>query len=154
MTQSLKMTAPPEVYRRRRAQLAGRIRRPIVIFAGHAQARNYPTNVHPFRAGSTYLYYGGPILEHAALVIEPTSDGNSGSWLLRTPIDPDDLVWIGEPVTDETLAEAAGLNAAHVADFDTLDPLLAGRSAAYICPPCPRTIEVAHKSRAEPVGRR
>ena len=52
------MTAPAEVYRQRRARLAASLSRPLVVFAGHAPARNYPTNPHPFRAGSTYLARG------------------------------------------------------------------------------------------------
>ncbi|MFH1746350.1 MAG: hypothetical protein ABIG44_04825 [Planctomycetota bacterium] len=57
---ALRMTAPPEVYRQRRARLAGSLGRPLVIFAGHAPGRNYATNPHQFRAGSLYLYFGGP----------------------------------------------------------------------------------------------
>ena len=67
---AIKMTAPPDVYRRRRANLAASLKRPLVIFAGHAPARNYPTNPRDFRAGSSYLYFGGPPIENAALLIE------------------------------------------------------------------------------------
>ena len=57
--QSISMTAPPSVYRRRRARLAESLSQPLVICAGYAPARNYASNAHPFRAGSSYLYFGG-----------------------------------------------------------------------------------------------
>ena len=53
------MTAPADVYARRRAELANQLTRPMVIFAGCAPARNYAGNNYPFRAGSSYLYFGG-----------------------------------------------------------------------------------------------
>ena len=133
-------TAPPDVYRQRRAHLAASIERPIVIFAGHAPARNYATNPHFFRAGSSYLYFGGPPLEHAALLIEPGSDGSDGSLLLRPPAGPDDALWFGAISADEDLAAAAGLNVENVVDSDTLEPRLAGRKAATVAPPYPETL--------------
>ncbi|HUU97672.1 MAG TPA: aminopeptidase P N-terminal domain-containing protein [Phycisphaerae bacterium] len=137
---AIEMTAPPNVYRQRRARLAAAIRRPLVIFAGHAPARNYPTNPHPFRAGSSYLYFGGPPLENAALLIEPRGDGDNGCTLLRPPIGPDDALWFGEVPSDEALGEAAGLRRDGVADSDRLGALLAGRQAASVVPPYPDTL--------------
>lgn len=136
----LAMTAPAEVYRQRRARLAASIKRPIVIFAGHAPARNYPTNPHFFRAGSSYLYFGGPPLEHAALLIEPGSDGNSGCTLLRPPVGPDDALWFGAIPADEDLAAAAGLNIDNVVDNDSLEARLADRETAAVAPPFPDTL--------------
>jgi len=134
------MTAPAEAYRQRRARLAAAITRPMVIFAGHAPARNYPTNPHPFRAGSSYLYFGGPPLENAALFIEPGSDGDDGCLLLRSPAGPDDALWFGEVPSDEALAAAAGLGRNRVAGSDRLEALVAGREAASVAPPYPETL--------------
>jgi Xaa-Pro aminopeptidase len=135
------MTAPPEVCRQRRARLAEALERPIVIFAGHAPARNYPTNPHHFRAGSSYLYFGGPPIENAALLIEPGGDGDAGCTLLRPAPAADDGLWFGELPADDEFAAAAGLRRAGVVDGDRLPTLLAGRAAAHVAPPFPKTLE-------------
>jgi len=138
--QAIKMTAPPNVYRQRRAGLAASLARPMVIFAGHAPARNYPANPHHFRAGSSYLYFGGPPIENAALLVEPGSDGDAGCTLLRPPAAPDDALWFGELPSDDDIAAAAGLRRDGLADTDRLEALLAGRDAATIAPPFPDTL--------------
>ena len=120
-TQSVSMTAPPQVYRARRAKLASTLTRPLVLFAGHAPARNYPTNPHEFRAGSSYLYFGGPPLENATLLVEPGSDGEAGCTLLRPPVGPDDVLWTGPVPSDAELTAAVGLRATSVADPDQLE---------------------------------
>lgn len=127
----LTLSAPPDVFQQRRARLAGRLRRPIVVFAGQAPPRNYATNPYPFRAGSSYLYLGGPPLENAALLIDPESDGGQ-SWLLRVPAGPDDALWTGTVADDATLAHAAGIPAGTVADLDRLGGLLKNRPAAFV----------------------
>lgn len=137
---AIPMTAPPEVYRQRRARLAAALTRPLVIFSGHAPARNYPANPHRFRAGSSYLYFGGPPLENAALLIEPGSDGAAGCTLVRPPAGPDDALWIGVPPADEDLAQAAGLRRDRLAAPDQLGKLLNGRAAAAVVPPAPDTL--------------
>ena len=86
------MVAPPEVYRRRRARIAERLGRPLVVLAGHAPARNYAANTYPFRAGSTYLYFGGPPIEGAAWEIAPASNGDDGCTLFCPRRTPDDEV--------------------------------------------------------------
>ncbi len=134
-TTEITLTAPPEVYRARRAALAKRLTRPLLICAGHAQPWNYPDNALPFRAGSTYLYYGGPPLENAAWLIEPNSDGLAGCTLLRPPAGPNDALWLGPMPTDESLAHAAGLHPASLQDPADLTQLLRGRSAGSIAPP-------------------
>ncbi|MFH1746352.1 MAG: aminopeptidase P N-terminal domain-containing protein [Planctomycetota bacterium] len=134
------MTAPPNVYRQRRARLAGSLGRPLVIFSGHAPGRNYATNPHQFRAGSSYLYFGGPPVENAAWLIEPGSDGESGCTLLRPPPGPDDALWIGEIPGDEHLAMAAGVPVGNLADAGKLDELVAGRAVAAVCPPHAETL--------------
>ncbi|MHC4065397.1 MAG: aminopeptidase P N-terminal domain-containing protein, partial [Planctomycetota bacterium] len=136
---AITLTAPADVYRRRRASLAGQLDRPMVVCAGYAAARNYAANAHPLRAGSTYLYYGGPPLEGAAWVIQPGSDGDEGCTLLRPAPGPDDAVWMGPTPSDKDVCAAAGLRAAGLADVDQLAPLLAGRVAPVIAPPCLRT---------------
>lgn len=136
---TLAMTAPPKVYRQRRATLAATLTRPLVVFSGHAPARNYPANTHPFRAGSTYLYFGGPAIENAALLIEPGSDGDTGCTLFRRPTGLDDAVWGTALPPDDQLAAAAGLRPGGLADSERLAGALAGRAAAGIWPPFPDT---------------
>ncbi len=138
-TTCLNMTAPGEAYRGRRAKLAATLDRPLVICAGHAPARNYPANTYPFRPGSTYTYFGGPPVEHAAWLIEPGSDGDQGCTLLRPAPDPDDAVWVGETPDDATLKAAAGLQVGPAAAVGELKRLLGGREAAAIAPSCPDT---------------
>jgi Xaa-Pro aminopeptidase len=112
----------------------------MVLFAGHAPARNYPTNPHYFRAGSSYLYFGGPPLENAALLIEPGGDGESGCTLLRPPPAPDDALWFGEMPSDESLATAAGLAVKRVVDSERLEALVRGHETTYVAPPYPDTL--------------
>lgn len=137
----IRMTAPPDVYQQRRAKLAVTLTRPLLVFAGHAPARNYSANPYEFRAGSSYLYFGGPPIENAALLIERDSDGDAGCTLLRPPGAADDALWFGELPSDDDLCAAAGTLRDGSADTDQLEALLAGRDAAYIAPPAPKTLE-------------
>ncbi|MEW6252050.1 MAG: aminopeptidase P N-terminal domain-containing protein, partial [Planctomycetota bacterium] len=108
--------------------------RPLVIFAGHAPAHNYAANTYPFRAASNYLYFGGPPLEHAALCIEPESDGAAGCTLLRPVAGPDDVLWTGAPPDDADLATAAGLPESALAPPERLAALVSRRATAGIVP--------------------
>jgi len=137
----MNMTAPPEVFRQRRAKLAGGIDRPMLIFAGRARARKYSTNTYPFRAASTYLYLGGPPVEGACWLIEPGSDGDAGCALFRPPTTLDDAVWLGETHADEALGPAAGVRVSAVLDSDELGGKIGDRKAAAIVPPCLPTTE-------------
>lgn len=150
---NVRMTAPPRVYQVRRAQLAAQLRRPVVLAAGRARARHYATNAYPFRAGSTYLYFGGPPIEGAALVVEPGGDGNDGCHLLRTPSTLDDAVWTGATPSDDALAAAAGLDVGRLSRPEDLVELLAGRRAAYVAPPCPPTLSWLAECRVDPAER-
>lgn len=147
---TLKLTAPPEVYRRRRATLADALTCPLVIFSGHAPARNYPANTFPFRAGSSYLYFGGPPLENAALCIEPGSDGDAGCTLLRPTWGVDEAVWVGDPLPDEVLAGAAGLSVNRLAAPDQLEGMVADRAARGVVPPFPETMAWARRLNLTP----
>ena len=141
MNQEFPMTAPPAVYAERRAKLARQLTRPMVLFAGRAPARNYDGNCHPFRAGSSYLYFGGPPLEGAALVIEPKADGRDGCTLLRVPAGPDDALWHGCLPDDAASASAAGLDVSALREPDQLETVLAGRESGCVAPPCAATRE-------------
>ncbi len=151
-TTHLTLASPPDVYRQRRAALAARLSRPLVIFSGRPRARNYPNNTYPFRPGSTHLYFGGPPLEGAGWLIEPGGDGDRGCRLLRVPATIDDAVWMGAPPEDADLAAAAGVSAAACASPDDLAALLAGRQAAYLAPPCIPTLAQAQKLGLEPAS--
>ncbi|UCG31975.1 MAG: aminopeptidase P N-terminal domain-containing protein [Phycisphaerales bacterium] len=138
-----RMACPPEAYRQRRARLAAGLRRPMVLLSGNAPARDYAANPYPFLASSTYLYFGGPPIENAALVIEPGSDGDEGCELFRQAREPDDLVWLGNVPSDERLAGAAGLGAHRVATTDRLASRPAAGAACCICPPFPEALRWA-----------
>jgi Xaa-Pro aminopeptidase len=140
------MAAPAEIYRKRRAKLAARLERPLVVFAGHAPARSYATNVHRFRAACSYLYFGGVPLEHAALLIEPGSDGDNGCHLLRVPPGPDDALWLGETPDDAAIAAATGIAAVRIVDAEKLNALLASRAAGALIAPHVQTIDQARNA--------
>ncbi len=141
MSSSFHMTAPAAAYRQRRAKLARELKRPLVLFSGLARARNYQGNDHPFRASSTYLYFGGPPLEGAALVIEPQSNGSDDCTLLRVPPAPGDALWHGVMPDDAAVAAATGLETTALADPDQLESVLAGREAAHLEVPCHATVD-------------
>ncbi len=141
----LHLTSPAAAYQQRRAALAKNITRPMVIFSGHALARSYASNPHMFRAESCYLYFGGPPLEHAALMIEPGSDGQSGCTWFRTPPGPDDPLWLGPTPSDTTCATAIGIDASQIKDYDTLESATAGGNVSCITPPHPETLAHACK---------
>lgn len=136
---SLNMTAPAETYRKRRARLASKLHRPMVLFAGQPRARNYATNTHPFRAGSNYLYFGGPPVAGAALLIEPGSNGEDGCLLAREVAGFEDIVWTGPPVSDENLSQACGLPLSALIKPDDVAGKVKGRTSAYLAPPCRST---------------
>ncbi len=136
---SLNMPCPPDVYRRRRAKLAAVIKRPMVMAAGHARSRNYPANTYPFRADSTYLYFGGPRVQGAGWIIEPGSDGDAGSTLVRPVMGFDDVVWVGEVPSDAELAAAAGVGVKNLCSPEEAKRRLSGTSASYIPTTCPHT---------------
>ncbi len=134
---TLEMTASPETYRQRRARLAAKLRRPLIVCAGSAPGRSYASNPYPFRAGCTYLYLGGPPLERASWVIEPGSDGDAGCTLLRVPPGPDDALWLGPTLSDTDIADAAGVDRARIRDSADLETVLARRMGAVIGAPHP-----------------
>ena len=145
----LPMTAPANVYRERRARLARDLDRPMVIFAGRARARHYSTNTYPFRASSCYLYFGGPPIKGAVWFIEPGSNGEQGSTLLRPASDFEEAVWNGEAPSDQSIAAAAGVWPTSLETPDRLEALLRDRTAAYITPPCPPTLKSLKSLRVE-----
>ena len=141
MTQSFNMTAPADAYRTRRATLAASIDRPMMLFAGEPRARQYPTNTAPFRAGSNYLYFGGPPVAGAALIIMPKSDGAEGCFLVRRVMDFEDAVWIGESPADSALSEASGIDQTCFVAPDEVEKRLSGRKSSFLALPCPTTMK-------------
>jgi len=131
------------VFRSRRKKLATALKRPLVLFAGECRPMNYPTNLYPFRAGSNYLYFGGPPVAGGALLVEPESDGVDGCRLIRREIGFQEAVWIGEPPGDDELSAWSGLSEHTFLTPDALAGKLKGRSAAYLAPPCIPTFEWA-----------
>lgn len=141
----IRMASPPAAYRQRRANVAAAIDRPLLIFAGHAAARNYPANTHPFRPNSWYTWTGGPPIEHAALLITPKSDGQAGCALFRPATDPDDAAWCGKAPTDADYAAVAGLAVDALLPLDAIDARIRGRDPHAIIPPCVDTVAAGAK---------
>lgn len=135
-TSRFEMTAPPDVFRQRRARLAAAIQRPLVICAGHSRSRNYPDNLYPYRPSSNYLYFGGPPLEGAVWYIEPGSDGDQGCVLMRLVADVDHAVWFGEAPSDDDIAAAAGISKTCLRPPDHLLKIVAHKDVAGIAAPC------------------
>ncbi len=143
------LTTTPEIYRKRRAALADKLHRPLVIFAGHAPARSYASNPHRFRPACSFLYFGGPHLENSAWLIEPGSDGDSGSTFLRLPPGPDESLWLGPTPSDSEIAAAIGINQERIKDTTMLPELLTGRPAGAVIAPFPDTIAAAQAAKLE-----
>jgi Xaa-Pro aminopeptidase len=149
----MNMTAPPEVYRERRAMLAARLPRPLVLLAGRSRARHYASNTYPFRQGSSYWYFGGPPVPGAALIVEPGADGDTGCALARAVLGFEEAVWMGGQPADAELAAVSGLSPAALITPDDVASRLKGRSAAFVGPPCPaslRWMQTAGVNPAEP----
>ncbi len=152
MSTSFNMAAPPEVYRLRRKVLAETLTHSLVIFAGRARARKYATNTQPFRAYSNYLYFGGPPIEGAALLIEPGSDGSVGCTLYRARPTFDDIVWTGACASDEASSQASGIDIQALVDVDLLANTVKSREAVGLCPPCPITNQWMQSTGIQPAG--
>lgn len=73
---------------------------PVLLYSGESPRRNYPANRYPFRASSHYLYFGGPSLERAALVMI-----NGEAEFFYDFGDLDDQVWHGAGPDAATLKE-------------------------------------------------
>jgi Xaa-Pro aminopeptidase len=89
-----------------------------MIVAGGYRARNYPANVHPYRADSHFLYLMGMGLPEAVLLVS-----SSGAELFLDPPADDDALWHGEVPSWPELATATGVDA--VRAIDELDDALA-----------------------------
>lgn len=150
---TLPMTAPAHIYRDRRAKLALSLKQPLVLFGGVARARNYSTNEHPFRAGSNYLYFGGPAVPGAALVIKPSSDGAEGCSLVRPGLGFEDIVWIGSPPDDMDLAAASGVPERNIVGTDFLESMGVDNKGLFLAPPCPESADWARKTGLTPATR-
>lgn len=150
--QPLNMTAPPQIYRQRRGELAATLRRPMLLLAGQPRARHYATNTHPFRAGSSYLYFGGPPVAGAALLVEPDSNGDEGCTLVRPVMDFEEVVWVGATAADEQLAVASGVRETALISPDQLAARLAGCLVSFVGPPCPPSVEWVTSIGAQPAS--
>lgn len=139
MSTTVTMTAPPETYRARRQRLGATLTRPLVLMGGRAMPRQYQTNTIPFRAGSNYLYFGGPPIEGCALLIEPGTDGDAGCTFYRTPAHFEDAVWVGAVPDDDALCSASGIAKDRFAKPEALSDHLSGRGAGVVSTPCPLT---------------
>ncbi|MFQ5462250.1 MAG: aminopeptidase P N-terminal domain-containing protein [Phycisphaerae bacterium] len=151
-TNELTKVAPPDVYGQRRAKLAARLTRPMLIAGGRGRPRQIPTLGYPFRAGSHYLYFGGPPVEGAAILIQPGSDGDEGCFLLRPESSYEDAVWVGQTPSDAALAAASGISVARLVAPDGLKSLPRGGEAGYVCPPCIPTLSWIEDNGLTPIN--
>ncbi len=135
------MACPAEAYVGRRSEIAKFIQEPLCLFAGDTQARNYDANYFPFRAGSTYRYFGGPPLAGAAILIEPGSDGWAGTWHFRPTWGVENAVWVGECVSDDAIASAGGFERGSVVSIEKLADRIGGREGTAIHPPNVATLD-------------
>ncbi len=134
------MACPSDEYVRRRAQLAAVLSQPLCLFAGDTQARNYTGNYYPFRAASTYRYFGGPAMAGAVMLIEPGSDGRAGVRLFRHAWDVSGAVWVGDCASAEAIASAGGFDCAAVHSRDALVGAIGGQSVCAVYPPSVATV--------------
>lgn len=82
--------------------------RPILLWSGKRQSRNFPANSYPFRASSHFLYFAGLNLENAVIYLEPD----------RTILFWDEppasyALWYGEPPSRSEIAQGIGVDAAY-----------------------------------------
>jgi len=99
---------PPGAYRARRRLLQEHVPGLGIVFAaGHAPARNYAGNTYAFRASSHFLYFGGPAIEGAVILID-----RGRSTLFCDPPDEGDALWHGARPSLEERAAAAGVDEA------------------------------------------
>jgi len=147
-----KLTCPADHYAARRRRLAVNLQRPLLILAGRARSRNYPANTYPFRAGSSYLYFGGTPIEGAAWLVEPGSDGRNGCTLFRPPGGFDDTVWMGEPIPDDAIANAAGIPKGAVVDTSIVQSKTGRRPVVAVIPPCLESVQWMASLRISPAG--
>jgi Xaa-Pro aminopeptidase len=121
---------PAASYRARRARLAEHVPDlAVVLVAGHAVPRNYAGNPYAFRASSHFLYFGGPSIEGAAVLVD-----RGRSTLFCDPPDADDALWHGpRPTLDERAAAAGVDDARPISEIG--DALRAVRDRAATVPP-------------------
>lgn len=82
--------------------------RPILLWSGKRQSRNFPANTYPFRASSHFLYFAGLNLENAVICLEPD----------RTILFWDEppasyALWYGETASRSEIAQGIGVDAAY-----------------------------------------
>ena len=108
MTQTL-TSAPAlaDTLHQRRKNQALFVDFPVILWSGEPRPRNFPANIHPFRASSHFLYFAGLPLPQAAIYL----DGGSLT-LFVDEATPAEALWHGPTPTRAELAEKIGADAA------------------------------------------
>ena len=117
----------PEFQRGRRQAFLKRIDGPVLLFAGGHRSRNYPDNIYPFRADSSFLYFfSNPEPESAAL-FDP-AEGKTHLFLTKRTAE--DALWHGPVPSFADVQSRQLVDAVHaVEDLDaTVTKIAAGRS--------------------------
>ncbi|MBW4465567.1 MAG: aminopeptidase P family protein [Pegethrix bostrychoides GSE-TBD4-15B] len=104
-----------DTLRQRRQRLAERVQFPVALWSGRSASRNFPANVHPFRASSHFLYFAGLPIANAAVRLEA-----GRLELFMDAATAADRLWHGEATGRDQVAAAIGAAAAyplsHLAD--------------------------------------
>lgn len=96
------------ILQQRRQRLAQRISFPAVLWSGRSAARNFPANVHPFRASSHFLYFAGLPIANAAIRLEA-----GRLELFMDEATAADRLWHGDSPSRDQVAAEIGADAAY-----------------------------------------
>ncbi len=97
-----------EQRKQRRAALLADLSHPTLLFAGGAIPRNYPANVYPYRADSTFLYFFAAPEPGSVALFDPDAQTVTLFLPARTP---EDALWHGPVPSFETMLVEHGVDA-------------------------------------------
>jgi Xaa-Pro aminopeptidase len=138
----------PDFHRRRRDAFLDALDGPVVLFAGGFLSRNYPANVFPFRADSSFLYFFPRVEPGAAAFFDPADRKVTLFLPARTA---GDALWHGAmPSLDEERQLAAVDACLAVEELEShVERLAAGRRIRSLAVACPKTTARARRLTGE-----
>ena len=97
-----------EIYKQRRAQLASKVAKGILLFMGNEESpMNFKDNTYHFRQDSTFLYYFGINEPALAAIIDLDEDREV---VFGDEMSLDDIVWMGRQETLQEKCERSGIS--------------------------------------------
>ena len=124
-----------DVYVQRRASLAARLERGIVLLPGNGESPiNYADNSYPFRQDSTFLYYIGLDQPDLSAIIDlDTGDAT----VFGDELTIDHIIWMGDLPTIAERAERAGITLSRPRDAlaDAIKAARSGGRPVHFLPP-------------------